>query len=119
MLVYLVTSVLALLLPQKTPALFYACFAGYYPILKALFEGRFSRPVSWALKFFSFCVALVLILLLGAKLILTDGFVWQGWHALLLVPLAGVFAIYDLALTRLITFYMVRLRGRFGFLREK
>ena len=38
-LIWPVTSILALLLlPQKTPALFYALFAGFYPILKEKLE---------------------------------------------------------------------------------
>ncbi len=119
-LVYLVTALLAiLLLPIKTPALFYACFAGYYPILKALFEGHFSRPVSWLFKLLTFWVATVLTLVLGVKLLFPLGIAWQWWYAALSVPLSLVFWIYDLALTRLITFYLLRLRGRFGFLREK
>ena len=117
LLVYLVTSVLALLLlPSKTPALFYACFAGYYPILKAMFEGHFSRPVTWLLKLLSFCAATALIVFVGVKLLFPAGLVWQAWYIALLVPLGLVFVLYDVALTRLITFYMVRLRGRFGFL---
>ena len=39
-LIYAVTAVLSLLLlPTKTPALVYAAFAGYYPVLKAVLEG--------------------------------------------------------------------------------
>ena len=120
LLVYLVTALLALiLLPIKTPALFYACFAGYYPILKALFEGRFSRPVSWLFKFLTFLAAMVLTLVLGMKLLFPAGLAWQWWYVALAVPLVLVLWIYDLALTRLITFYLLRLRGRVGFLREK
>ena len=118
-LIYLVTSLLAfLLLPSKTPALFYACFAGYYPILKALFEGHFSRPVSWLFKILSFCAAMALIVLVGVKLLFPVGFAWQAWHMVMLVPLTLVFLIYDVALTRLVTFYLMRLRSRFGFLRD-
>ncbi len=117
-LVYLVTSLLAfLLLPSKTPALFYACFAGYYPILKAVYEGHFSRPVAWLLKLFSFCVAMALIAFFGIKLLFPADFLWQARYFLWLLPLGLVFVLYDVALTRLITFYMVRLRGRFSFLR--
>ena len=68
-LIYFAISLLAvLLLPVKTPALLFALFAGYYPIVKALLERRFSRPVSWVFKILTFEVALGLILLLGFKL---------------------------------------------------
>ena len=119
-LVYFVTSLLAfLLLPGKTPALFYACFAGYYPMLKAVFEGRFSAPVSWLLKIFCFFASTVLIVFLGVKLLFPQGLVLHTWYLLLLLPLALVFVLYDVALTRLITFYVVRLRARFRFLRDE
>ena len=36
---YVSTSILSLvLLPQKTPAIFYMCFMGFYPIIKSYIE---------------------------------------------------------------------------------
>ena len=119
LLVYLVTSVLALLLlPSKTPALVYLLFAGYYPILKVLLEGYLSRAASWLLKILAFNVAAVAIVLVSVKVLMLYTIEWQAWYILLLLPLNAVFAVYDVALTRLITAYMLRLRGRFRFLRE-
>ena len=118
-LVYFVTSLLAfLLLPSKTPVLFYAGFVGYYPMLKALFEGRFSVPVAWLLKFLCFFVGTSLTVGLGVAILFPQGLVWQARYLVLLLPLAFVFWIYDLAFTRLITFYVVRLRHRFRFLNK-
>ena len=120
LLVYLVTSVLAiLLLPSKTPALVYLLFAGYYPIVKALLEGYFSRALSWVLKMLIFNAAAVAIVLVSVKVFLLYSVEWQAWYIVLLLPLSAVFAVYDVALTRLITAYMVRLRGRFRFLRDE
>ncbi|MBR2464805.1 MAG: hypothetical protein IKM42_07455 [Clostridia bacterium] len=120
LLVYLVTSVLALLLlPSKTPALVYFLFAGYYPILKAVLEGHLSRAVSWLLKMLAFLAAAVAIVLVSVKVFALYAVEWQAWYILLLLPLGAVFAVYDVALSRLITAYMLRLRGRFRFLREE
>ena len=119
-LVYLVTAVLALLLlPSKTPALVYALFAGYYPILKAVFEGRFSRTVAWIFKILVFCTAAVLTVLVSVRLLMLYEVAFKTWYIALLLPLAGVFVLYDVALTRLITVYLVRLRGRFRFLGDE
>ncbi|MBE6603642.1 MAG: hypothetical protein E7636_04845 [Ruminococcaceae bacterium] len=119
LLIYLVTSVLALLLlPSKTPALVYLLFAGYYPILKVLLEGYLSRAASWLLKILAFNVAAVVIVLVSVKVLMLYTVEWKAWYILLLLPLNAVFAVYDVALTRLITAYMLRLRGRFRFLRE-
>ena len=115
-LVYLVTSVLALLLlPNKTPALLYALFAGYYPILKACLEGRFSHTVSWLIKILTFHAAFVLIAFLSIKLLTLYEITWQQWYLVIFVLATAVFVLYDIALTRLITAYLVRWRRRFRF----
>ena len=109
-----VTSILSLLLlPVKTPAIFYAAFAGFYPILKEKLE-RLPRVLAWVLKLVVFHLSLGAIVLVY-KLFLPAGleedfpFFWLILYALSLVA----FVIYDIALTRLITFYLVRLRHRF------
>lgn len=87
-------------------------------MLKALFEGRFSAPVAWLLKFLCFFVGTSLTVGLGVAILFPQGLVWQARYLVLLLPLAFVFWIYDLAFTRLITFYVVRLRHRFRFLNK-
>ena len=59
--VYGVTSILSLiLLPQKTPAAFYALFFGFYPIIKEKIE-RKSKILRWVIKevVFNICFALM------------------------------------------------------------
>ena len=115
-LVYLVTSVLSLLLlPSKTPALLYTLFAGYYPILKAWLERRFSRTVSWLFKILTFIVAVLLIALVSVKVFTLFELTWQPWYAAALVFAVAVFVLYDIALTRLITAYLLRWRRRIRF----
>lgn len=113
--IWLSSSVLALLLlPLKTPAIFYALFFGFYPILKEKFE-RLKNPVSIVLKVVSFHVSLagiaLLLWLFVPEMLLTEGMKW-----LPIALYAGAlvcFFVYDFALTRVITFYLVRLRDRF------
>lgn len=114
-LIWLSTSVLSLiLLPIKTPAVFYAMFFGFYPILKEKLE-RLPQILSWILKLVIFHACLALIwgvfkLFLPVALEEMGG----GWMLASLYALALVcFVLYDIALTRLITFYIFRLRGRF------
>ncbi|MBQ7348147.1 MAG: hypothetical protein IJW55_09320 [Clostridia bacterium] len=115
-LIWLVTSVLSLLLlPQKTPALFYTFFAGFYPILKEKLE-KLKRPVSAVLKIVVFHLCLGLIVLV-MKLFLPDQLVFDGmeWLPIALYVMCLVcFVLYDFALTQVITFYLVKLRKRFG-----
>ena len=114
-LVYAVTAVLSvLLLPQKTPALFYALFAGYYPILKERIE-RLRRPLGLPIKLAIFHVALgamvaVALLFFPGSLPIKE----QLWYfAALYVLGVACFILYDIALSRLISFYLFRLRNRF------
>ena len=113
---WLGTSILSLvLLPIKTPALFYAGFLGYYPILKNLIERKTRRGISWVLKLLSFHLALGLILLVAwaffPALLQYEG---GTWYAVALYALALVcFVMYDVALTRMITVYLVKLQRRF------
>lgn len=114
-LIWLVTSLLSLLLlPMKTPALFYALFAGFYPILKEKLE-KLSRPVSWVLKLVVFHVSLgviVLVLRLFFPATLDMGRI--RWMPLVLyLSCVACFVLYDYALSHMITFYLVKLRHRF------
>ena len=113
--IWLVTSILSLiLLPIKTPAVFYALFFGFYPILKEKLE-KLSRPVSWVLKLVVFHVSLgviVLILRLFFPAALDMGRIL--WMPLVLyLSCVACFVLYDYALSHMITFYLVKLRHRF------
>ncbi len=116
-LVYAVTAILAvLLLPVKTAALAYLCFTGYYPIMKSKLEkSRLSRVLCWLCKilFFNTVLAIVTVVALFVlRIPVPRSFYWM------LPLLTPVFVLYDVALTRLITFYMVRLRDRLTFLKK-
>jgi hypothetical protein len=113
--IWLSTSPLSLLLlPQKSPAVFYACFFGFYPILKQIFD-RFKLPLSLICKLGVFHGCLLLIygafrLFLPSQLQDLGG----GWFLVLLYVMFLVcFLLYDVALGRVITYYLVRLRDRF------
>ena len=110
--IWLTTSVASLLLlPQKSPALFYALFAGFYPILKEKLE-RLRPPLQYTLKLTVLHASLVLFYLMLRIFLPSElmGGIWMllGVYVLLLV----CFFLYDFALTRLITFYLYRLHNR-------
>ena len=116
--IYGVTSILALiLLPNKTPAAFYAIFFGFYPILKEKFEKR-NKVVSWILKEVVFNICLVLMAIATYFLTTTgDNALFESELFIVAVAVLAelVFVLYDIALTRLISFYIVSLRHRFKF----
>jgi len=115
-LIWIVTSVIALLLlPLKTPVLFYALLTGYYPIIKQKIERRMARLPAWALKMGVLAVSLGIIWgvmrLFLPDLLESSG----GW--IMIATTVGLavlsFVLYDICLTKLITLYFVRLQKRF------
>jgi len=112
-LTYGTTAILALLLlPNKLPALIYLCFGGIYPILKACFE-RYHYIVAWTLKLSVFNTGLLIAILLSTYVLhLGD----EGLE--LTLPVLGmgnlVFVLYDVAMTKLITLYLIKFRKMLG-----
>ena len=114
---FFVTAVLSVvLLPQKSPSVMYALFFGYYPILKEMFE-RKKKFISWVLKELVFHAALIAIFF-AFKYLLAENV-----QAHMIVYITGlilcevIFVLYDIALTRLVSFYFFKLRDRFKFIR--
>ncbi len=97
-----------LLLPMKAPAVLYAAFFGYYPIVKSLLERMGRRRLEWPLKLLLALASMAAVLLVyktgflgGAELPYTA--VWAVFAA----GLAG-FAVYDILLSKLIETYIKR-----------
>lgn len=112
-LVFGVTSVLSLvLLPQKTPAVVYTLFFGFYPILKERFE-KFDRIRCIVFKELVFNAALIVILLAMKFLFLEFTDIPFMLYLIAIVLCEAVFLVYDFALTRLISLYVYKLRKRF------
>ena len=115
-LIWIVTSTLALLLlPLKTPVLFYALLAGFYPIIKQKIERRMARLPAWGLKMGTLAISLLVIWgvskLFFPELLETTG----GWimASAMLVMGVACFVLYDLVLTKLITRYFAKWQKRF------
>ena len=112
-LVFGVTSVLSLvLLPQKTPAVVYTLFFGFYPILKERFE-KFDRIRCIVFKELVFNAALIVILVAMKFLFLEFTDIPFMLYLIAIVLCEAVFLVYDFALTRLISLYVYKLRKRF------
>ena len=132
-LIYAVTGILSIvLMPSNLGGWFYLLFFGYYPIVKDRLE-RLKKPVAWTLKLVIFNTTLIAGTLVtfylfagdtAGKTIL-DAFAFVfGVEELGALITAGVlvlanvtFVVYDIALTRLIIFYFVKIRKKFKFLK--
>ena len=115
-LIWSVTSVLSfLLLPQKTPVVFYALFAGYYPMLKEKLERKFAPVIALPIKLVIFHAALLLmysalrLFIPSALDDLVGLWITVGVYLLSIVA----FLVYDYALTKLISGYVFRWRKYF------
>lgn len=113
--VFGVTSLLSLiLLGQKLPALMYALFFGYYPIIKEYVERIRSKLISWTVKLLIFTFATALLLLLTRLFVPTAEVPAGTFMTTLFVILSALMLIlYDIALTRIISYYILKLRQRF------
>ena len=116
-LVFASTGVLSLiLLPNKTPAFMYVVFLGYYPIIKEKLE-RLKKPIAWLLKEVIFNIALIALFFIVRFLLMPNATEPLLIYAIAFVLFEVAFVLYDIALTRLITFYILRLRDRFKFIK--
>lgn len=106
---YVVCSLLALLLlPNKTTAILYAAFFGYYPLIKSLAEHIPHRVLEWCVKLALFNASLCALMFLFTVSFLPESVEQFPQWAIILV-LNVVFILFDIGLSRLISLYMARL----------
>lgn len=117
-LVYIAVSILSLILaPDKEAALFFVALFGYYPIAKGKIEGLRKTVLSYVLKFAIFNASIAIVyssayFIFNLTEVFTNDF--GKYTALILIILGNItFLIYDIALTRVISIYVFRLRERF------
>lgn len=106
-----VTSALALiLLPSKLYALEYILFSAVYPLIRQIFC-RFSRRLAFVFRVVVLDAMLLVCVLIG-QFVLTagDGFFTLGTATML--GGTAFLALYELALDRVIIYYLVKLRNK-------
>ena len=113
--VYAAVSLLSLLiLPDKEAAMMYVFFFGHYPIMKAILEGKCKGFVLWLFKFLLFNVSVVaayLIIIYVFQLPFEEMEEYGKWAVYGLLGLGNiVFVVYDIALSRLVMLYELKLR---------
>ena len=111
-LIWLTTAALSIiLLPDKFAAVLYAVFGGIYPIFKAMFE-RLHPIVSWVLKFSFFNTSLTALIVITKYLFSAPDPI--GFKVTVYLVCNGVFLLFDIACTGLVTMYLIKLRRRLG-----
>ena len=100
-----------LLVPSGGAGLLFALL-GLYPIFKAVLE-RLSPVWEWVCKISLACAILTLFVLLAKFVFLLPDAILSGWLLPVFLAVAlTAFVLYDVALSRLIVYYGLRLRPR-------
>lgn len=110
--VYAASSVISLLLlPDKIPAVVFAFFAGFYPILKTALNAIKPKWLSYAARIALFNLILTAFVIAAERLLTPD---WFGAPRAVVGILANItFVAYDLALERVSVYYSDKLRKMF------
>ena len=110
--VYIASALLILIFAENESRFIYLLFFGHYPILKAIFDGRFKGIILWTLKIVTFNLCVVAIYYITSALI---GFSLEEFSvfgkygvAIIVLLLNAVFVVYDIALSRMAFFYINR-----------
>ena len=112
-LVYLVCALSSVLLcPNKIAPMLFLLFTGWYPILKRVIEA-YHPVIVWALKLSAFNIFFGAVVLASTKLALLTEFALEMKPLVFLVA-NGAFVLYDVALTSVITFYLMKIRKMLG-----
>ena len=113
---YIVSAFIAFLLAEPEAKLLFIVFFGYYPIIKSVFERLKNRVLEYALKFLCFNAAIVLAYTVFAGafgVILGDMNEFGKYTAFILLIAANIiFPIYDVMLSRMAAFYMIKLHNK-------
>lgn len=109
---YAATGVLALvLLPAKTPALFYLLIGGIYPVIKSVVERIKNRVAVWALKIIGFNLFYTALIAAG-KFLFTINDPIFSFNIFVYALGNATFILYDIAFTRLVALYIRRIRRK-------
>ncbi|MBQ5910494.1 MAG: DUF2232 domain-containing protein [Clostridia bacterium] len=112
-LAYAASAVITALVAEPEAKMLYVLFFGYYPVVKAVFEKLKSRVAEYIFKFAVFNAATVFAYGVVATLIgvdISDMGDFGKYSALVLLIAANVvFVVYDLAVTKMAAFYIIRL----------
>lgn len=97
-----------LLFPQSAATLWFLLLFGHYPVWKSLAERIPSRIAGWAVKLVIFTAAVLAMYFLFSAMFAASLPAYSAW--LVIPALLVCLIVYDIAFTRLITFYIARVK---------
>ena len=116
--VYATVAILGMILvPEKEVAVMYLVLFGYYPIFKSFVESKFPLVIEWIIKILSFVLTMagsyyLMMKFMGVTIDETEE--WGVWaYPILLGMGTFAFILYDIALTKTITLYIMKWQKHF------
>ncbi|MDI3312383.1 MAG: hypothetical protein QJR05_13300 [Thermoanaerobacterium sp.] len=109
---YIATSLLAfILIPNKLMASYYACFFGFYGIVKSYIERlSLNRFLEYALKLIVFNLSLSIIYIVFKIVFAANIFIGSYSTVAVFALLQISFVIYDYAYTVFVSFYLKKVK---------
>lgn len=98
------------LLPDKSPAIYYILFLGHYPITKSYIERIKNKPLKWVVKIVIFNLLAAVTALLIKFVLKIDTFSQMYMYLLMAAALNAAFIIYDIALNKMVLMYRLKWR---------
>ena len=96
--------------------LLYISFLGYYPILKAIIEKLKNPVLEWLIKAICFNAVIILVYTVFSNVLGMNsddlGVLGKYGNFILLVAANFVFVLYDICVSRMATFYLIKLHPK-------
>ncbi|MBQ9965987.1 MAG: hypothetical protein IJP22_04585 [Clostridia bacterium] len=112
--VYIAASIIVFLLAESESKFVFVLFFGYYPIIKAVLDGKLKGIVLWITKLVIFNISVFAIYFVTSR---TLGITFEEFNDLgkygiiiILLVLNIAFVLYDIAISRMAVFYICRLQ---------
>lgn len=110
---YFASAVIVFIMAEPEAKMLYVLFFGYYPLIKSLLERTKSRVLEYILKFTVFNAAVIFAYAVVAVLlnIPMDDMNDFGKYSVFALLIAAniIFPVYDIAVSRMAQFYIVRI----------
>lgn len=113
---YIASAVIIAIVGELEASILYIMLLGYYPIVKSLIERINKQLVEWIIKIFGFNIVAIVFYYVSSGLfnIPFDGFGNFGKYSSLVFLLLCniVFVVYDIGISRVASYYMIKLHDR-------
>ena len=116
LLTYISSAAILFFVGEFEAKLLYICFLGYYPILKAFIE-KLKKPVfEWLIKFICFNAVIIFVYTVFSSALGINsedlGILGKYGNLILLIAANFVFVIYDICVSRMAVFYLIKVHPK-------